>query len=266
MALALALSPGGRRYGWIRNPNPPAYDPQTHFQTPPVHAMAQPPQVDLRPRFTSIPVYDQGNLGSCTANAWAGEVAYLRFHAKLPNLWTPSRLFIYWNERNIEGDVTQDAGAMLVTGATVLKNFGVPPEAEWPYDPAQFANQPPPQAFHDAHPHRIIQPQLINNSDLIAMRSCLALGWPIVMGFSVYESFESPAVASTGVVPMPAPGEKLLGGHAVLIVGYTNADQRFIVRNSYGPAWGIGGNFTIPYAYVTSYTLCSDCHTAHGCT
>jgi C1A family cysteine protease len=90
------------------------------------------------------------------------------------------------------------------------------------------------------------------------MKGCLASGYPFVFGFSVYDSFESDAVAKTGMVPMPAPKEKLLGGHAVLAVGYDDKQQRFLVRNSWGKSWGLGGYFTMPYAYMTDSNLCDD--------
>ena len=93
---------------------------------------------------------------------------------------------------------------------------------------------------------------------LLQMKGCLASGFPFVYGFTVYESFESDAVAKTGVVPMPAPTEKVLGGHAVVAVGYDDSTQRFIVRNSWGPGWGMGGYFTIPYAYLTDSNLADD--------
>jgi len=90
------------------------------------------------------------------------------------------------------------------------------------------------------------------------MKGCLASGFPFVFGFSVYESFESAAVGKSGIVPMPASSEKQLGGHAVLAVGYDDRDQRFIVRNSWGPKWGMRGYFTMPYAYVTDSNLADD--------
>jgi C1A family cysteine protease len=90
------------------------------------------------------------------------------------------------------------------------------------------------------------------------MKACLASGYPFAFGFSVYESFESDAVAASGVVPLPASSEELLGGHAVLAVGYDDASQRFIVRNSWGEGWGQGGYFTMPYAYLGDRSLASD--------
>jgi len=79
-----------------------------------------------------------------------------------------------------------------------------------------------------------------------------------VFGFSVYESFESDAVAKSGVLDLPAPGEKQVGGHAVVGVGYDDATKRILVRNSWGPAWGQAGYFTMPYDYVNNRNLSDD--------
>jgi C1A family cysteine protease len=90
------------------------------------------------------------------------------------------------------------------------------------------------------------------------MRGCLAAGYPFVFGFTVYSSFEGQEVAKTGVVSMPTPDEQVVGGHAVLAVGYDDASQAFIVRNSWGAGWGQEGYFTMPYAYLTTRALSSD--------
>jgi C1A family cysteine protease len=102
----------------------------------------------------------------------------------------------------------------------------------------------------------VLYQRLVQN--LNQMRGCLAAGFPFVFGFTVYESFESQEVADTGVMPMPASGEKVLGGHAVLVVGYDDASERFRVRNSWGTGWGQAGYFTMPYAYLTDSGLSSD--------
>ena len=90
------------------------------------------------------------------------------------------------------------------------------------------------------------------------MKAVLAAGYPFVCGFTVYESFEGDDVAKTGIVPMPGSAEATLGGHAVMAVGYDDASQRFLVRNSWGTDWGMGGYFTIPYAYLTDSNLADD--------
>ncbi len=90
------------------------------------------------------------------------------------------------------------------------------------------------------------------------MKGCLASGYPYVFGMTVYESFESQSVAQSGHAQMPAAGEQVVGGHAVLAVGYDDSQQWFIVRNSWGNGWGMQGYFTLPYAYMTNQGLTSD--------
>ncbi|HAC46528.1 MAG TPA: peptidase, partial [Chloroflexi bacterium] len=94
--------------------------------------------------------------------------------------------------------------------------------------------------------------------DLNQMKGCLASGYPFVFGFTVYESFESATVATSGHAPMPAPSERAIGGHAVMAVGYEDANQWFLVRNSWGRGWGLAGYFTLPYTYLIQAGLASD--------
>jgi C1A family cysteine protease len=201
-------------------------------------------------------VYDQGELGSCTANSIAGAIEFDRLKQGLKD-FVPSRLFIYYNERAIEGTVSTDSGAMIRDGIKSVGSQGVCPETEWPYDITQFAQQPSDQCYQDALACKAIQYQKVVR-DLNQMKGCLASGYPFVFGFTVYESFESQEVAQTGVAPMPQPNEQILGGHAVMAVGYDDGQQRFIVRNSWGSTWGLQGHFTLPYTYLTQKNLSSD--------
>jgi C1A family cysteine protease len=216
---------------------------------------ALPSKVDLRPECPKT-VYDQGQLGSCTANAIAGALEFDRIKEGLPD-FTPSRLFIYYNERVMEGTVGTDSGAQIRDGIKSVGSVGAPPETDWPYDIKEFAMKPPQKAFTDAPLDKAVQYQSVAQVQA-QMKGCLVSGYPFVYGFTVYESFESTQVAQTGVVPMPASGEKVLGGHAVLAVGYDDGSQRFIVRNSWGPGWGMAGYFTVPYAYLTDSHLSDD--------
>jgi len=100
--------------------------------------------------------------------------------------------------------------------------------------------------------------QRLNSAIISTLKGCLASGYPFVFGFTVYQSFESAQVAKTGIVPMPAPHEAVVGGHAVLAVGYDDASQQFIVRNSWGDGWGIKGYFMMPYGYLTDTSLSDD--------
>ena len=116
--------------------------------------------------------------------------------------------------------------------------------------------KPTPVCYKEARGYEIVSYQRIDTID--EMRSCLADGFPFVLRFTVYESFESQEVAKTGVVPVPNPDEKVMGGHAVMGVGYDEGPKRFIVRNSWGEGWGMKGYFTIPYEYLANRNLSDD--------
>ena len=241
-----------KQYGWIRD----LPDHRDHlYAAPPAMLAALPPSVDLRPHCP--PVYDQGQLGSCTANGIAGAIQFDRMKQKLTPLFEPSRLFIYYNERVMEHTVDSDSGAMIRTGIKSVGKQGDCPELEWPYDITKFTVKPPQKCYTDAKKYKAVQYQKVAQN-LNQMKGCLAAGYPFVLGFSVYESLESEEVTKTGIVPMPASTEKMLGGHCVLAVGYDDAKQRFIIRNSWGDAWGMKGYGTLPYGYLMDENLSSD--------
>jgi C1A family cysteine protease len=240
-----------RRLGWV----PDRPDQRDHLYSAPFrHLATLPPDVDLTKEMP--PVYDQGDLGSCTANAIAGAFEFGLAKQNLAD-FMPSRLFVYYNERAMEGTVNSDSGAMIRDGIRSVARLGVCTEDLWPYDIRQFRTKPDQNCYDQATGNKVLQYQRIPRT-LAQMQACLASGFPFVFGFTVYESFESPEVAQTGVVPMPARNEEVLGGHAVLAVGYSNDDQRFRVRNSWGDGWGQGGYFTMPYAYLVDHSLSQD--------
>jgi C1A family cysteine protease len=239
-------------YGWI----PDLPDQRDYLYSAPVHLLkALPASFDLRPGCP--PVYDQGQLGSCTANAIAGAIEFDQIKQKLAQIFVPSRLFIYYNERAMEGTVNSDSGAMIRDGVQSVATQGGCPETEWPYIISQFTVKPPQQCYQDALAHKVTLYQRVTPT-LSQLKGCLASGYPFVFGFTVYESFESDAVAQTGIVPMPQYGEQVLGGHAVLACGYQDANQVFIVRNSWGDQWGDKGYCYMPYGYLTNPQLASD--------
>jgi len=239
------------RYGWV--PDIPDFRDTLYGAVRGVPAKL-PPHVDLRP--TCSPIEDQGQLGSCTANALVGALEFLEVKDKIARFTNLSRLFVYYNERVIEGSVNSDAGAMLRDGIKTLAKQGVCSETNWPYNIANFTKKPPQACYQEALKFQILSYARINTVD--EMRATLAEGFPFVFGFSVYQSFESAQVAKTGIVNMPEKGEKQLGGHAVLCVGYDDANKRFTVRNSWGTGWGMKGYFTIPYAYLENRSLSDD--------
>ena len=236
------------RYGWTCD-LPDFRD----FLYAPEPGITLPPSVDLRPFCSKVE--DQGNLGSCTANALVGALELLEMK-KWKKYADLSRRFLYYNELDMEGSLPNDSGAALRDGVKSLAQKGVCLESIWPYIVNDFATKPSAAAYTEAALHKIISYHRLNG--LNDMLSALAVGLPFVFGFSVYQSFESEEVSKTGIVPMPKRNEQQLGGHAVVAVGYTLADQRFLVRNSWGDSWGMGGYFTIPMGYLTHRGLASD--------
>ncbi|TQF73632.1 C1 family peptidase [Rhodococcus spelaei] len=240
------------RYGWL----PDLPDQRDHvYAAPPAILGEMPAKVDLS--TDCPPVYDQGQLGSCTGNGIAAALQFDAMKQKLPDQSTPSRLFIYYNERALEGTVNQDAGAQIRDGIKTVNSDGACPETEWPYNVEAFATKPPDSCYADAAKFRAIGYSRVART-LPQMKGCLAAGYPIVFGFTVYESFESGQVATTGEVPMPGAGEQVLGGHCVVAVGYDDSTSQFLIRNSWGPGWGQKGYATMPYAYLLSPGLSSD--------
>lgn len=217
-----------------------------------------PKTVRLDKRAAQPAVYDQGPLGSCTANGIAGCAEYTLRELKLIT-FTPSRLAIYWGERFIENSVGFDAGAYIRDGLKVVAKEGVAPERLWPYDAQQYRTKPPAAYYTEAAKHTVTQYGFVDQT-ADALQRMLASGDPVVFGFTVYDSFESGAVATSGVVPMPAPTETVLGGHCVVIMGYIRwrGVWYFICRNSWGTAWGRAGFFLMPFDYVLDPDLSDD--------
>ena len=239
-----------KRYGW----KPSLPDPRDRkFKI--YRPVPLPEEVDLRDECT--PVYDQESLGSCTGNAIGGAYEFCLKKQEKP-VFTPSRLYIYYNERWIAGTVDQDSGAYIRDGLKSLNKQGVCDELMWPYLIRKFKEKPSDECYEEGLKHTISDYERIDNRSLFLLKQCLAKGIPFIFGFSVFEGFESEEVARTGVVNMPTPGESMVGGHAVLAVGYDDKTKRFIVRNSWGEAWGQKGYFTIPFEYLTNPELADD--------
>jgi C1A family cysteine protease len=146
---------------------------------------------------------------------------------------------------------------MLRDGIKSLARQGVCNESTWPYDPARFAMKPDTAAYSEALSHQALSYQRVAQEGF-QMRGCLASGFPFVFGFVVYESFEGERIARTGLMTMPGSGERPVGGHAVMAVGYDDADQAFLCQNSWSTAWGERGFFRMPYAYLANPQLARD--------
>ncbi len=247
-------------YGWQRD-LPDARD--FLFAAPLLQfSKGLPQSVNLRSKCP--PVYNQGQLGCCTGNAIAAAIEFDQMK-QANQAFIPSRLFIYYNERVIEHTVPQDSGAQVRDGIKSVAKLGAPPETDWPYDITKFADRPPANAYSDAKKDLVKSYSKVLQN-LMQMQGCLAAGYPFVLGFTVYEGFESPAVAKTGVLNMPAANEKVVGGHCVMAVGYNNTARTFLIRNSWGTTWGQKGYFTIPYEYLLDSQLSSDFWTIRSVT
>lgn len=210
------------------------------------------PEVDLSNYILNIK--DQGQLGSCTGNAETSAVEFERAKKGLSNILL-SRLQLYYDERNLEGTILEDAGANIRDGIKSLTKLGVAKEELWPYDITKFADKPTPNVYQDAKNNTVnIYRRVSINAR--SVKAALSAGYAVIAGISVYESFEGEDVSKTGIVPMPKASEQLLGGHCVLIVGYKNG--KFKVLNSWGSAWGDKGYFYLDEAYVGNSDLTSD--------
>jgi len=201
--------------------------------------------------------YDQGNIGSCTANASCFIYVFDELKQNVNFKFLPSRLFIYYNSRVLSGDVNSDGGSSIRDSVKSLVQSGVCEEKLWPYDPNNLFNKPGAQCYAEGRFCKAVKYAAVNQN-LNSLKTALNNGFPINFGFTVYESFESVAVEQTGLMPMPQPGEQILGGHAVVIVGYDDAMQRFKIRNSWGINWGCGGYFWMPYQFATDPNYCND--------
>ena len=216
-----------------------------------------PGSVDLREWFSAIE--DQGSLGSCTANAGVGLVEYFERKA-FQKYIDASRLFLYKATRNLMHE-TGDTGAFLRSTMGALVLFGVPPEEYWPYTMADFDKEPTPfcyafaQNYHSITYYRLDPPGITKTDLLNQIKTNLAGSLPSMFGFTVYSSIDE--AATTGKIPYPASGEKVVGGHAIVVAGFDdkmvikNAKPgAFLIRNSWGTGWGDMGYGWLPYDYV----------------
>lgn len=236
-------------YGWV----PDRPDHRDHVYATPRRGVL-PLRVDLR--RDCPPVYNQGPLESCTANAIAAAIQFDQ-KKRRQKTFVPSRLFIFYNERSLMGVAGFDVAAPIRDGIKSVAKQGVCDETEWRYDITKFAEQPTQPCYAAALHNKVADYQRIA-PHLEQFKGCLAEGVPFVFGFYLYESFHSQAVMRTGHASMPSPSEQFLGGHAVLCVGYDDINRCFIVRNSWGATWGLQGYFTLPYGYLTDQSLATD--------
>ncbi len=244
--------PQVNKYGWKRD-KPDENDVYHNFLIGESHNTIK--IVDLRDKFP--PVYNQGKLGSCTANAIAAAYAFDMIKQNETNIFEPSRLFIYYNERKANNTIDDDSGASIKDSVMEISKVGVCPETMWDYDITKFKTQPTEECYTTATKHKCVSYKRVNQT-LEQLKQCLIEGFPFVFGIDIYESFETNEVMTTGIVPMPKTGEKLLGGHAILAVLFDDEKQCFGFRNSWGETFGDNGYGYLPYEYVLDKNLASD--------
>lgn len=259
-------------FGWLPDyPSIADYTPE-HDKVKPLLASlrrrveapaALPAGADLRAWCS--PIENQLNLGSCTANAGVGMVEYYERRAFGRHI-DASRLFLYKATRNLL-KATGDTGAFLRSTMEALVLFGVPPEEYWPYVVANFDTEPSAflysfgQNYQALKYYRLDPAGTATPALLGSIKTNLASGLPAMFGFTVYNSYTQASVANKGAIPFPTPGEKIVGGHAVMAVGYNDTIQikntnavattgALLIRNSWGTGWGDGGYGWLPYEYV----------------
>ena len=266
----------GRNYT-LKPPSAKASHPRT------AKGAVAPSSFDLRTNRSIPAILDQGQLGSCAANAMANVLTF-RMGCGGHGVFHPSRLALYYNCRvNVEkSPADEDTGVTIADMCKSVGEYHAGHEYLWPYDVSKFAQAPPAAEVCDAAKHVSFAYEPVDQK-VDAIKLSITAGFPVVLGIQVYDSFESQAVAETGIVPLPnKQTEQCQGGHAQALYGFDDTKQAFLSMNSWvsipvqeilccrrfriyklccllqGAGWGIKGFSWIPYAYITDPDLASD--------
>jgi hypothetical protein len=202
--------------------------------------------IDLRDKFNEI--FDQGKIGSCTANALTSIFEYDK-----PN-FKGSRLFLYYNERLYINETHKDEGAYLSDGILSLKSYGICEERYHPYIISNVFKEPSKEAYENGKKYYVLEALNISN-DVNEIKSWLIKKEPIAIGIAIYSNFMN---SKTGMIGIPKQTDDFMGGHAVIICGFDDKNKIFILRNSWGVYWGDKGYFYLPYDYISNDELCGD--------
>jgi len=195
-------------------------------------------------------------LNSCSANAIVAAVEFDLMKQKGKRVIFPSRLFLFYNSRVLERTERSDEGVYIRDAVKAVARYGDCPESLWPYVEHKFATRPPGRCYESALKYRAVKYYRLHRN-LDEMRACLASGYPFVLGFLAHDKFLN-VVRRTGFLQMPGPREGVIGKHAVLAVGYDDRKRRFVIRNSWGPKFGLKGYFTMPYGYIINEDMSAD--------
>lgn len=215
-----------------------------------------PATTDLRPNWGDI--FDQLDLGSCVSNSVAYSLRYCFKKEKLGD-FTPSRLFIYYNGRQVGGyPLDEDTGLTIRDGYKSVSKYSTCGDNMWPYMPDMFAQKPPDNCYKAAREHATFRYIHLDN-DVNQIKKCLKDGYPVSFGTALFSSFMSPETATTGVVAIPnIETEDRIGGHAMTIIGHDDSKDAFLVVNNWGTEWGEGGCCWFPYEYMINDDLVAD--------
>lgn len=199
-------------------------------------------------------IWDQGQLGSCTGHGAARALAF-DYQKQNGGKIMPSRLQLYYNARRLEQSTKEDSGATIRDVIKGAAKYGAAPESLWPYNIVKFAVAPSRKATDAATHFKALRYESVPQ-DEATMKSVLAAQSLLVIGFSVFQSFESQATDQSGVVSMPQSSESLLGGHCVAVTGYN--ETGFFFDNSWGSGWGNAGSGWFPKEYLLNRDLAGD--------